>query len=373
MNPSRQFVLGGLLVFAAVLTAALLAGVLPTVFFAITIAYLLLPLRHHLTAQGLSPFTASLLATLAAFLGTVALAAPLVIIIAVRLDGVLAFLESVPPEIVVELAGFAYTVTLDEVVTFSVAFGRSIATSAATAAPVLLIKLMLFGLLVFSLMHYQSETRTALLALVPAGYRDVVEALDRRTRETLFAIYVLQAATAVGTFLIALPIFILLGYDFPLTLATVAALLQFIPIVGPSILLAVLAVWHVIAGELVQAILVIGIGGLLIASLPDLIIRPSLAKETANLPGSLYFVGFVGGLLSLGPIGFIAGPLAVALVVELANLLAEELNGGPVETGTGTGATVDTDTTETVGADTTETVNTGTPEVVDSDTSDPAN
>ena len=72
------------------------------------------------------------------------------------------------------------------------------------------------------------------------------------------------------------------------------------------------------------------LGGLLVAWLPDLVIRPRLARETADLPGSLYFVGFVAGLLTLGPIGVIAGPLAVALVVEIGGLLTDEFNRIPV-------------------------------------------
>ena len=79
-----------------------------------------------------------------------------------------------------------------------------------------------------------------------------------------------------------------------------------------------------------RAALVFVLGSLLVAWLPDVVIRPRLARETADLPGSLYFVGFVGGLLTLGPVGVIAGPLAVALVVEMAELLTDELNHVPV-------------------------------------------
>ncbi|EJN59946.1 AI-2E family transporter [Halogranum rubrum] len=325
MNVSRQYVLGGLFVFVTLLAAALLADVLSTVFFSVTLAYLLIPVRQQLSHRGLSPRTASILTTLAAFFGTLALAAPFFVVLVLRLEGILLVLESLPDEVVVELVGFTYTVTIEEVSTFFVGLGRTFARVAATAAPVLLVKFTLFGLLVFSLLHHQNDARTAMLALVPPTYRDVAEALNRRTRETLFAIYVLQAATALGTFVIALPVFFALGYEFPLTLAAISAVLQFIPIVGPSVLLAVLAGWHVIAEQVTQALLVFFVGGLFIAWLPDILIRPRLAKETANLPGSLYFVGFVGGLLSLGPIGFIAGPLVVALVIELANLLAAEL------------------------------------------------
>jgi predicted PurR-regulated permease PerM len=181
-------------------------------------------------------------------------------------------------------------------------------------------------MVVFALLSRTAETHRALIALVPHAYRDVVRALSRRTRATLFAIYVLQAATAAGTFAIALVLFYLLGYPYFLTLAVLSAILQFLPVVGPSLLIALLAVAHLLAGDPAAAALVFVGGAVLVAWLPDVLIRPRLARETADLPGSLYFVGFVGGLLTLGPVGIIAGPLAVALVVEMADHLSEELN-----------------------------------------------
>jgi predicted PurR-regulated permease PerM len=89
--------------------------------------------------------------------------------------------------------------------------------------------------------------------------------------------------------------------------------------------------YHVALGQLPQAVAIFVLGGVLIAWLPDVLIRPRLASETAHLPGGLYFVGFVGGLLTLGPVGVIAGPLVVALVLELAGLVSTELNDIPVE------------------------------------------
>jgi predicted PurR-regulated permease PerM len=232
--------------------------------------------------------------------------------------------------VTVELLGLVHTVTLEEALVFVQSVASTLAQQAATAVPVLAIKLTLFALLVFSLLYNEERLRVATISVVPYAYRDVVVALHRRTRETLFAIYVLQAATAVGTFLIALPVFYVLGYAFPFALATVAAVLQFVPIVGPSILVAGLAAFHLAVSELPQAVAVALLGGVLVAWLPDILIRPRLASETAHLPGGLYFTGFVGGLLTLGPVGVIAGPLAVALVVEVASLLSSELNDVPV-------------------------------------------
>jgi predicted PurR-regulated permease PerM len=308
----------------------MLADVLATVFFAVTVAYLLSPLREELTRRRLSPWEASLVSTLVAVLAVVALAAPLVFVVAIRLDAIVAFLSGLPPAVTIELHGLSATVTLAEARSAAVAFGRRLARSLALAAPVLALKLTVFVMVVFALLSRPAETRRALIAPVPHPYRDVIRALSRRTRATLFGIYVLQAATAAGTFAVALVFFSLLGYPYVLTLAVVSAVLQFLPVVGPSVLIGLLAVAHLVAGDPTRAALVLALGGLLVAWLPDVVIRPRLARETADLPGSLYFVGFVGGLLTLGPVGIIAGPLAVALVVETAELLSDELNDVPV-------------------------------------------
>jgi predicted PurR-regulated permease PerM len=171
-----------------------------------------------------------------------------------------------------------------------------------------------------------------MMGLVPPEYRDVFHALNRRVRETLFGIYVLQAATAVGTFVVSLAVFAGLGYDAVFTLSVIAGVLQFIPVVGPSVLLGALAVADVAAGNVPRAVLVLTLGGVFIAIAPDAVIRPRLATWAAHLPMSLYFIGFTGGLLTVGAIGFIAGPLVVALLIELVNLLGNADPHGPRQT-----------------------------------------
>ena len=58
---------------------------------------------------------------------------------------------------------------------------------------------------------------------------------------------------------------------------------------------------------------------MIIGLVPDLVVRPQLASRQAKLPVSLYFVG---GVLTVGVIGVIAGPLVVALLIETVQLLA---------------------------------------------------
>ena len=320
----RLYVLGGVLAAIATLAAVILIDVLGTVFLALSVAYLLVPLRRRLRGYGFSRLTSTLAVTATAVGGVGALFGPLGYLLIVRFGEVSALIRELPESIPLGIAGFTYELVVSDAITLVSRELTALAGTIAASLPVLLIKLTLFVLLVFSLLHNQQDIRSSVLTVVPPNYRDIAEALHRRARETLFALYVLQAATAIGTFLIALPVFVLFGYGSPIVLATVAGILQFVPIAGPSLLIVVLVGGRLLAGDVGGALAVALVGGALVAWLPDLLIRPRLASRTADLSGSLYFIGFVGGLLSLGAIGIIVGPLVVALLVEAATLVSRE-------------------------------------------------
>lgn len=320
----RRYVLVGLFVAVALVTASLLRGVLATVFFAITVAYVLYPLRTRLADRGVGPRIAAAICTLTAFLVGLLLLAPLVGVVYFRRSQLFAFLRELPDSIAVSVGEFAYAVELETVVESSRGVVESLAVGVARASPAIALKVFLFTLLVYALLLRPAAARPALLGPVPRAYHDIVTAFHERTRSVLYGIYVLQAAVAVGTFLIALVVFWALGYDAVFTLAVVAGALQFIPILGPSILIAVLALLEVLAGDAVAAAVVAVVGVVVVGLLPDALIRPRLASRTSGLPGSLYFVGFTGGVLSVGVVGVIAGPVAVALLVEAASLLSTE-------------------------------------------------
>lgn len=331
MEIPRRYVLGGLLVVLTVVAAALLSDVIGTVFFAVTVAYLLVPLREELVRRGIDDRVATVVVTFAALVGVIAVVAPLVFLTASRLTETLALLSTLPSTYDVDLFGRVFTIHVADLRASMVEIVRTVGRQLLVSLPVLLVKFTLFVFLVYSLLQQSGSLSQSLLAVVPPNYRRVAKALNRRARNTLFGIYILQAATALGTFAIALPVFLFLGYDSIITLSTVAAILQFIPIVGPSLLLLVVAIFHVAAGEITRALLILVFGGFFVAWLPDILIRPRLSKRAANLSGGVYFIGFVGGLLSMGALGIIAGPLIVALVVEAAGLVSEEFNDVPVE------------------------------------------
>lgn len=325
----RRLVLAGLLAVALVLAGFVLQEVVSTVFFAVTVAYVLYPVRRWAVERGLSERLASALVAIGAFALVLVVLAPLVFVLYRRRRVLFDLLGRVPDVVNIPVGGFVYTIDTVAILESLRGALAGVALGVAAAAPVIALQLFLFAILLYAMMLRPRAAGQTLLGVVPPEYHDVVRALDRRVRETLFGIYVLQAATAAGTFVVALVLFFLLDYGAPFTLAVFAAVLQFVPVVGPSVLIAVLAAVDFLAGNVARAALVGVLGAVFVGFAPDAVIRPRLANWAAHLPTSLYFIGFTGGLLTVGPIGFIAGPLAVAVLVEVVSLLADE---GPTGT-----------------------------------------
>lgn len=321
---ARRTVLTVFLVLVATLAVIVLAGVLGTVVFATTVAYLLVPLYYRVEDYGLDPWWAAAVTAVGAAVVSLVPAGAFAYLLYVRSSGVVAFVRALPASFDVSVIGVSYVIDVSSLTVAAEAILRDIALSVVGALPVLGIKFTLFGVLVFGLLVAHENAESAVLAAVPLRYHDIVAALSGRARETLYAIYVLQAATAVVTAAIAVPVFWLLGFTYPVTLALVCGVLQFLPVVGPSFVVLGLALYRLSIGDATGAITVLAVAGVLVAWLPDPLVRPRLSRHTARIPGSLYFVGFTGGLLTVGALGIIVGPLVVALLVETVSLLADE-------------------------------------------------
>jgi predicted PurR-regulated permease PerM len=320
----RQTALVGMLGVASLVAATLLWEVLPTVFFAITIAYILYPLRQWLYSHGATGRLAAAICTMSAFLAGVLLVLPLVAALYLRRGQLFDSLQQLPETIPIAFGEFSYTIDLESLFLSAREASRDVAVTLAQATPALALKVFIFTLVVYALLLRPQRIRWALLRPVPPAYRDIVLALHERTQSILYAIYVLQAAVSFGTFLIGYVVFLALGYESAFTLAVIGGILQFIPILGPSVLIVGLAAINILAGDVTSAITILVLGFVVIGFLPDALIRPRLARLTTGMPGSLYFVGFTGGVLSVGLVGLVAGPVVVALLAEAVSLLTEE-------------------------------------------------
>jgi len=324
------------LLAVSVVTLYVIWQVVWTVFFALTIVYVLYPMREELVHRGMHPRVVAGVLTSVAFASVLALFSPVVIVLYQRRDAIVEFVRDIPPQIDLSVAGFTYVLDLQALVPVVRSTLSSLAVAATSAAPIIAMKLFLFLFLVYAILYRPGGVRAVVFRAVESDVQEELTVYHERVRDTLYGLYFVQAATGGLTFIVALPVFALLGYSAFFSLAVIAGVFQFVPVIGPSVVVIALAAVEVAApgGSVVQAGVVLVIGLVLIGFVPDAVLRPRLAQYSAGMPASLYFVGFLGGVFTVGPVGIIAGPLVLSILVATVELIADGVGDTPAGVGT---------------------------------------
>jgi predicted PurR-regulated permease PerM len=168
--------------------------------------------------------------------------------------------------------------------------------------------------------------RSGVLALVPARHRDRAGELLSKLDHTLWwwliakliAMLIVGVLTAAGLWWLGVPA--------PLALGTLAALLTFIPNVGP-VLAAVPAILLALTKGLDDAGLVVLLY-LAIQMVESYLITPNIEKETINLPPALtIFVQLLLGILAGGLGLLVATPICATALVLVRELYVKGSHG----------------------------------------------
>jgi len=190
--------------------------------------------------------------------------------------------------------------------------------------PALGFQLLVFFLSFSVFLYKGEELYHSSFAMIPEYQKEAVRRLTHTAVDTLYAIYVVQLIIVIITFLLALPFFYFLGLDHVLFFSTLAGLLKIVPILGPSLLMAFLAVYAISISDVTALLLLIFIGYPVVCAFPDLYIRPVLMGRRTSIHPVIMWIGFVGGLFTLGLVGFVLGPLILALLITGYHILKEE-------------------------------------------------
>ncbi len=91
--------------------------------------------------------------------------------------------------------------------------------------------------------------------------------------------------------------------------------LAIIPAVGAGLVLFPIAITMFFLGSLWQAVFLLGVG--VVVSSIDNILRPKLVGEDTQMHSLLVFFGTIGGMSMFGLIGFVIGPIILALALAL--------------------------------------------------------
>ncbi|WAI01112.1 AI-2E family transporter [Methanogenium organophilum] len=194
---------------------------------------------------------------------------------------------------------------------------------------------IIFFLTLFIFIFFGENIWKGILSGVPASMNTFVSHIEEISSNTLYSIYIVHISTSVITFLLAIPFFYVLGYGHILFWSLIVALFQLIPIIGPTLIMIFLGIYALATGDYRAAALIAIIGYPVVCAVPDLLFRPIMMGKRTSIHPAIMWVGFFGGLWIMGIVGFVIGPLVLALLVasgrELIRIMKQAKENGWLE------------------------------------------
>jgi predicted PurR-regulated permease PerM len=157
--------------------------------------------------------------------------------------------------------------------------------------------------------------------------------LDNRYEEQLLQEFGnISRAVVLATLLSALAQGALAGFGFFVAglesvffLMVLTTLLAMIPFVGAGAVWIPSSLWLILGEDRYWAGILLALYGALVISMVDNLIKPMVLHGRSNLHPLLALLSVLGGVKALGPIGIFVGPMVLAFLQTLLNMLSHEL------------------------------------------------
>jgi len=201
-------------------------------------------------------------------------------------------------------------------------FIGQLALAAGQNVATFLVMFFLMLYLLFFVLRDGDRMLEAIIRALPLG--------DERERALFAKFAEVSRATIKGTLLIGLVqgflggiMFSILGITGAVFWGGVMVLLSVLPLVGASIVWIPAAIFLVINGAWVKA-LVLAVFGVLVIGLIDNLLRPLLVGRDTKMPDYIILLSTLGGLSLFGISGFVIGPIIAALFLAVWVMFEDE-------------------------------------------------
>jgi predicted PurR-regulated permease PerM len=147
-------------------------------------------------------------------------------------------------------------------------------------------------------------------------------------RKVGVAVLVSTIATAGLQTLVALGGYLIASVPNVVFFTLVTFVFALIPAIGAASVVVFAALLKMAGGEVGWAIFLL-VWGVVLVGLVDNVAKPWLIKGGVPIHGGVIFFALLGGLAILGPIGLIAGPLAIAFLVAVVRMYQRDFTTQP--------------------------------------------
>lgn len=184
-------------------------------------------------------------------------------------------------------------------------------------------------LLTFYLLFYFLRDRAGILAALRSflPFSDAESDLFfARAVDTVHATAYGMIVTGAALGFLGGVIFAVVGLPAPALWGAVMAIFAILPVLGIAMIWIPAAIWLALNGQWAEA------AGLTVAfiglSIADSIIYPYLVGNRVQLHTGIAFIAALGGVIVFGPVGFVAGPLAISLTLALKDVVSARVRAG---------------------------------------------
>ncbi|MFA5020299.1 MAG: AI-2E family transporter [Candidatus Pacearchaeota archaeon] len=159
-----------------------------------------------------------------------------------------------------------------------------------------------------------------LIGLLPfKNKKEIVKDMEKTTKQIITGTLIIAIIEIIYAFIL----FKLLGFEYSLLLAFLIGIFAFIPLLGPMLVWAPMALISIFSGEYVVAVLLVIFGLILSFGIDNLLKAKIIGKKTAIHP-VIMLVGILGGLKLFGLIGFILGPIILEVLLTIIKNIPKE-------------------------------------------------
>lgn len=151
--------------------------------------------------------------------------------------------------------------------------------------------------------------------------QEMLDEFDRISRAVVLATLVSAAAQAV----LAGLGYLIVGLDAVILLTFLTGLFAMVPFVGATAVWLPCSLWLFLVEGRPTAAIGLAIYGTLVVSMVDNVIKPYILHGHSNMHPLMALLSVLGGVEALGPIGIFVGPMIVAFLQALLNILRKEL------------------------------------------------
>jgi predicted PurR-regulated permease PerM len=196
----------------------------------------------------------------------------------------------------------------------------------AELVPTFIIYIILFHALLYNFIVLGDRIWGDIESILPKNSKKNVNLMTSKTKDALYSLYIVHVIISVLTFFLAYGFFLILGYGHEMFYAMLCAVFALIPFLGPVLILIFVGLYALCISDWHGVILISTVGYFFICVMTDMILRPKFIGKRVQIRPMLMFVGFFGGAMTMGLLGFVLGPVLLVLGITGYEIFFKEMH-----------------------------------------------